>query len=54
MYCDTCKADIPYCVCPDIEERLRSLAEHPVIGAAAIQNLIARRLTVQKEDKGEH
>lgn len=29
MFCVKCQADVAFCVCLDIEERLRSLAKEP-------------------------
>lgn len=29
MFCTRCQSEISECECGDIEERLRSLAEHP-------------------------
>jgi hypothetical protein len=48
MWCCKCNKDIVDCVCPDIEERLRNLAENPVVAPAAIQNLEARKIKQER------
>lgn len=52
MFCERCQSEVVECLCPDIEERLRQLAEHPAAAPAALQNLTARLERLQKEKKG--
>lgn len=28
MFCIRCQRDVYYCICPDIEERLKAISEH--------------------------
>ena len=49
MFCVKCQKEIPYCTCPDIEERLKELLKNPTTAIAALQNIEARRI-VQGDD----
>jgi hypothetical protein len=48
MFCVKCQKNIIDCICPDIEERLKSLLDGPV-GASAAHNLMARKLKREME-----
>jgi hypothetical protein len=50
MWCAVCNKDLVKCVCPDIEERLTSLAGTPAAPAAAM-NLMRRMATQDKDSK---
>lgn len=52
MYCMICNKHIAHCTCPDIEERLKSLENNPIVGIAIKQNQLARE-AVKKEIKPE-
>jgi hypothetical protein len=49
MWCCICNLDLSECICPDIEERLASLAGTPATPAAAIN--IVRRMVAQNKDR---
>ena len=51
MWCMKCGKQLFECTCPDIEERLKSLAGTPAAPAAA-QNLMARSLHQALNERG--
>jgi hypothetical protein len=46
MYCMRCNKNIINCTCPDIEERLKSLGNNPILSIAIESNLIERKMKV--------
>lgn len=53
MYCMKCDKHLSECECPDIEERMASLAGNPIVGIAIAQNVMerdAKKNNVKPED----